>query len=132
MREIAEAGSWLASAKLTLPDSSQGPERYTVVVAQCIHALIRANDALTVRYLGRRSTRHEDAPALFGELIRQHKIDVPLSRFRDLLTRAVSDKSEYDYKGAAVSLRDAKRWVRDAERFLAAVKVALEPNRARE
>src|SRR5438309_10015742 len=86
---------------------------------QCIHALIRANDALTVRLLRRRSTRHEDAALLFGELVRLKKIPARFSNLRALLVRAVSEKSEYDYKGTEVSRDVAARWMRQPERFVA-------------
>ena len=101
------------------------PRWYTVVVAQCIHALIRANDALTVRLLRRRSTRHEDAALLFGELVRLKKIPARFSDLRALLVRAVSEKSEYDYKGTEVSRDVAARWMRQTERFVAAVREIL-------
>ncbi len=94
-------------------------------MAQCIHALIRANDALTVRLLGRRSTRHEDAALLFGELVRQKKIPAKYSDLRPVLVRAVSEKSEYDYKGIEVSRDMAARWMRQTERFVAAVREIL-------
>ncbi len=58
-------------------------------MAQCVHALIKGNDALSVRYLGRRSTRHEDAALLFGELVRQRKIPAKYAGLRALLVQAV-------------------------------------------
>ena len=64
--------------------------------------MIKANDALTVRFLRRRSTRHEDAPLLFGELVRQHKIPPAEADWRTLLQRGISEKSAYDYKGTEV------------------------------
>src|SRR5437870_4200842 len=92
LSEIEEAETWLASAKVAFGQDASGRARYTVVVAQCIHALIRANDALTVRLLRRRSTRHEDAALLFGELVRLKKIPARFSNLRALLVRAVSEK----------------------------------------
>jgi len=90
-------------------------------VAQAIHALIKANDALTMKYLGLRSTRHEDAAVLFGDLIKQNKVDPKLADLRRLLTRAVAEKSNYDYKGTEVSKATASGWLRDVERFLETV-----------
>ncbi|MGI0149927.1 MAG: hypothetical protein ACREDF_10415 [Thermoplasmata archaeon] len=84
----------------------EGRARYTVVAAQCVHAPIRANDALTMRFLQRRSTRQEDAALLFGELLRQTKIPPQYADLREILVRGISEKSEYDYKGTEVS-RDA-------------------------
>ena len=125
MGDLEEARVWLATAQLALDLKGDARSRYTVAVAQCIHGLIRANNALTVRFLGRRSTRHEDAALLFGELLRQHKIPAKHAALRSVLIRAVSEKSEYDYKGAAVSREAATRWLREAERFLEAARDIL-------
>ena len=125
MKEFEEAESWLAAAKALLDSRDRGRERFTVVAALCIHSMIKANDALTLRFLGRRSTRHEDASKLFGDLVRSNKVAPPHTKLRALLSEAVSEKSEYDYKGREVSRTSAVRWVRDAERFLAAVREIL-------
>lgn len=82
-------------------------------------------EALTSRYLGRRSTRHEEASRLFGELLKQNKIPAKYAGLRNVLMRAVSEKSEYDYKGTEVGSRVAKRWTREARSFIDAVKEML-------
>lgn len=107
-------------------DHGGGRARYTVVAAQCVHALIKANDALTLRFLRRRSTRHEDAALLFGEILRQRKVPAGYADLREILVRAMSEKSEYDYKGAEVSRDSAERWIRRTERFLRAVQEILD------
>lgn len=109
MRELDEAEAWLSAAEDTIAGGTGGRARYTTAVATTIHAMIRANDALTVRYLGRRSTRHEKASRMFGELLKQSKIPAKYAGLRNVLMRAVSEKSEYDYKGTEVSSRVAKR-----------------------
>ncbi len=125
MRELEEADAWIEAAKYTLEDNSKGRARFTVVVAQAIHALIRANDALALTFLKKRSTRHEDAAVLFGDLIRQGKVDPKYAPLRTLLTRAIAEKSEYDYKGREVGREAASRRLRDVERFLGATKEIL-------
>jgi hypothetical protein len=62
------------SAKNLFDSEIQTPEKYTVIVAQCIHSIIRANDALTLKFLKKRAFKHIEAPELFLELIKQHKI----------------------------------------------------------
>jgi uncharacterized protein (UPF0332 family) len=116
---------WLASARHLLEESGLPRARFTVAIAQAIHAVIRGNDALTVRFLGRRSTRHEDAIVLFRDLVRSRRISPEYASWRDLLVRALREKSDYDYKGVEASANDARRWLRDAERFLAAVRKIL-------
>src|SRR5205807_8646327 len=68
-------------------DLAKGRARFTVAIAQSIHALIKANDALSMRFLGRRSTRHEDAAIMFGRLIKQNKVDPKYAQLRPVLTR---------------------------------------------
>ena len=104
-----------------LVETRNGRGRFTVAVAMSIHAMIRANDALTMTFLKRRSTRHEDAGMLFGELIRQKKIDPKYANLRRVLATSISEKSEYDYKGAEVGRNEAVQWVRETERFISAV-----------
>lgn len=108
-------------AKRTL-EISEHEERFTVAVAQAIHSLIRANDALTLKYLRKRATRHEQAITLFQELIRQNKIPSEESRIGDVLIKAVHQKSGYEYKGEYASKADAEKWIYEAEKFLTMVR----------
>lgn len=48
MRELKEAEFWLQSANKLLNSKNPDREKYTVVVAQTIHSIIRANDAMTL------------------------------------------------------------------------------------
>ncbi len=101
-------------------------ERLTVAVAQCIHAVIKANDALVLHFLDRRPGRHDEASKLLAELFRRNVVSPEYSKIREVLLRATSQKAKYDYQGAAVSLSEAKKWIRDAETFVGAVKEILE------
>lgn len=125
MREINEAEDWLRSAKTLLEGSSTSRERYTVIVAQCIHSIIRANDALSMNFLGRQAIRHDTAPRLFLELIEENKIPLRYTNLRKTINDAVQLKSKVDYHGAEMSKADAKRWVNKAEKFLSAAKDSL-------
>ena len=125
MKDLEEAESWLDAAKFTLANSSKGRVRFTVVIPQSIHALIKANDALTVRLLNRRSTRHEDAAVLFAMLVKQNKIESKYANLRDLLTRASATKSDYDYKGVEAGQDEARKWIREVEKFIEAARKML-------
>ena len=118
MKDIEEADSWLDAARFTLGNTRRGRERFTVSVAQSIHALIKANDALTMRFLKRRSTRHEDASVLFGELVKHSKIDARYASLRALLVKASAEKSKYDYRGIDVGQNEAERWLGHVEEFV--------------
>jgi HEPN domain-containing protein len=87
--------------------------------------LIKANDALTFRFLVRRSARHEDAPSLFGELVRSGSVPPEMARWRRVLTRAIREKSAYDYGSREIGRGEAERWIREAARFLRAVREGL-------
>jgi uncharacterized protein (UPF0332 family) len=124
LREIREAKAWLAGAK-HLVDSEGSRERFTVAVAMSIHSIIRANDALTMRFLKQRSTRHEDAPRLFREIVKQNKIDPKYVGLRKVLESAIPQKSLYDYRGEEIGKKKAVKWVKEAEKFISTVQEIL-------
>jgi len=127
MREIVEAEFWLQSAKNLFSSEIQTPEKYTVIVAQCIHSIIRANDALTLKFLKKRAFKHIEAPELFLELIKQHKIPSSFADLRkSVLIPAINLKSKADYKGLLASKTDAEKWIKLAENFLNSAKKCLE------
>ena len=125
-RAIGEAESWLVSAKdkLALAENDDGAAN--VCCALAIHAIIRANDALTLKLMKMKGTRHDDAPALFSKMLQQGKLAGENRRFLPLIQKAMSDKSGADYGKKAFSFEDAKNYVTGAEEFVAAMKSILE------
>ena len=124
-RALHEAESWLVSAKHTLMDAEEEDAKITVCCAQAIHALIRANDALSLKSFGHKSTRHEDAAALFAKLVREKKLPDKAIRFKDLISTAMRDKSGADYGKGSFSYEDAKLYVERTENFITMVKDVL-------
>jgi uncharacterized protein (UPF0332 family) len=126
MRDLKEAEAWLDSARQLLGKEAMGDERYTVIVAQSIHSIIRANDALTMSFLDKKAIRHEDSPRMFLDMITANKIQPQYASLRkDILFPSVQTKSEADYKGTAFSKKEALSWIWKAERFLKASKECL-------
>ncbi len=125
MKELKEAEVWLESAKSALNSGVAEREKYTVVVAQAIHSIIRANDALTVKFLGRQAMKHDDAQRLFLELVRLNKIPAKFADLRNIIISAVQMKSKADYKGVEISKNEAGKWIRNAEKFLSSAKECL-------
>jgi len=126
MMELKEARSWLYSAKALFDSKEAEPERYTVVVAQCIHSIIRANDALTIRFLRKKAFRHEEAPELFSQLLEQGKIPSKWKKLKqELLIPAVRTKSLADYRGLKVKRIRAAEWINDARKFIKVVEECL-------
>ncbi len=121
-RAIKEAEEWLISAKdkLALAESDEGAAN--VCCALAIHAIIRANDAISLKFLRLKATRHDDASAMFSKVLQQGKIGSENRRFLRLLQKAMSDKSGADYGKKAFHYSEAKKYVEEAEEFVAAVK----------
>ena len=108
---MAEAGGDYASAN--------------VCCAQAIHAIIRANDALAMKFLGHKPTRHDDAAIVFAKLIREGKLPEKAAMFKNLVADAMKDKSGADYGKRSFSHEDAEKYAERAEHFIVMVKDVL-------
>lgn len=125
MKELKEDEIWLKSAKWILNSDIAEREKYTVIAAQSIHSIIRANDALTLKFISKRAVRHDDAQRLFLDLVRLNKIPSKFADLKRIIISAVQTKSKADYKGIEVSRKEAERWIRNAEKFLSGSKECL-------
>jgi uncharacterized protein (UPF0332 family) len=125
MSDIEEAEILIESARFAVERGSGSRAHHTVAMSLSIHSMIKANDALTMRFLKQRSTRHEQAPTLFKELVVQGKIPAKYVKFRNILATAIAHKSDYDYKGKEASSKEANDRIREAEDFVAALKEIL-------
>jgi len=124
-RAIKEAEDWLVSAKDKLAIAESDDSAANVCCALAIHAIIRANDAVSLKHLGIKATRHDDAPAIFSRLTQQGKLARENTRFLRLLQRAMKDKSGADYGKRVFHYEDAQKYVADAEEFISAAKGML-------
>jgi hypothetical protein len=124
-RAFHEAESWLASARYALMEAGDDDARANVCCAQAIHAIIRANDALSLRFFGYKATRHDDAVVVFAKLEREGKLPEGTDRFRNLVADAMRDKSGADYGKSSFSYEAAKRYVERTDQFIAMVKATL-------
>jgi len=124
-KAIKEAEEWFASArdKLTLAEEDENIS--SVCCAMAIHSIIRANDALTLYYLGMKATRHDDVVVIFENMIRENKISKANQAFKNLLAKAIRDKSGADYGKKEFTFEDAQDYVVKAEEFIIAVREAL-------
>ncbi len=114
----SQAQFWLKAAQNTLEDSSDSNEKYAVCVAQAIHAIIKANDALTSKYLNQVAQRHDQARKLFEELIRRNFIKSEYSHYKDIIQEAIIQKARAEYRAVFFSKNDAENMIRKAEKFL--------------
>jgi hypothetical protein len=92
-RAIKEAEEWLASTKDKLIVAEEEEEAANVCCALAIHAIIRANDALCLKFLNIKPTKHDDIPYIFEKIVKEGKIEKNNLRFVKLLEKAMSDKS---------------------------------------
>ncbi|HLC80289.1 MAG TPA: HEPN domain-containing protein [Candidatus Nanoarchaeia archaeon] len=114
----SQAQFWLKAAKNTLEDSSNSNEKYAVGVAQAIHAIIKANDALTFKYLNQVAQRHDEARKLFEELIKRNFIKSEYSSYKEIIQEAITQKARAEYRAVYFSKNDAENIIRRAEKFL--------------
>ena len=114
----SQAQFWLKAAKNTLEDSSNSNEKYAVGVAQAIHAIIKANDALTFKYLNQVAQRHDEARKLFEELIKRNFIKSEYSSYKEIIQEAITQKARAEYRAVYFSKNDAETIIRKAEKFL--------------
>jgi len=124
-RAFAEAEGWLASAKHSLIEAEEEDARANICCAQAIHAIIRANDALSLKFLSHKPTRHDDAAVVFAKLAKEGKLPEGAARFGDLVADAMRDKSGADYGKSSFSFERAQEYSEKTEEFLAMVKSAL-------
>ncbi len=119
MKELNESNAWILGAKAVFNSKVKGTEKFTVVVAMCVHAIIRANDALTTKFLRKKAFRHDEAPELFMELVRKKIISNEDKGLRDdILVPAIQIKSGVDYRGQKVNDFKAAEWISLADKFL--------------
>jgi len=125
LRAIREAESWLASAQHALHEAQEDEARANVCCSQAIHAIIRANDALSLKFAGVKPTRHDDAAIVFAKIARDGKLPLGAERFKDLVATAMRDKSGADYGKKSFSYEDALHYAEQTARFIEMAKNAL-------
>ncbi|MFH1107220.1 MAG: hypothetical protein V1787_04965 [Candidatus Micrarchaeota archaeon] len=117
-RALEEAEAWLLSAKDKLEIARDEGVQANVCCALAIHGIIRANDAIAMKLMNVKGTRHDDMPAIFTKILQQGKMAGENRRFLRLLQKAAVDKSGADYGKSEFGYEDARRYVADAEEFI--------------
>jgi hypothetical protein len=124
-RAFHEAESWLVSARHSLVGAKEDEAGSIVCCAQSIHAIIRANDALSLKFLGHKSTRHDDAAIIFSKIVREGKLPESAVEFKDLIADAMRDKSGADYGKRSFSYEDAQKYFEQTGHFIDFVRDVL-------
>ena len=117
-RALKEAEGWLVSSKDKLILAQEEEVLANVVCAQAIHAIIRANDALTLKFFKVKATRHDDITGLFIKMIKGKHIAEIDTIFKETLAIVVRDKSGADYGKKQFSIKEAEKYIDKAEEFV--------------
>lgn len=112
-KAIGEATSWLEGSTRALEAGDSN-----VACAMAIHSIIRANDALCLKFLNRKATRHDDAHMMFNRILNQGKLPAKEKEHAFAVARAMQNKSGADYGKMEFSQEQAKNTVNDAGEFL--------------
>lgn len=113
-----QAKLWLEGAKFISKYRIEGKDKYIVAVAMSIHSIIKANDALTFKFLNITARRHDDARRLFEDLIKKNFVKAEFSNYKQIIQDAISNKAKADYRGAFFSKNDFEQMQRKAEKFI--------------
>jgi len=113
-----QAKFWLEGAKHTAALSSENKDKYSVSVSMIIHAIIKANDALCIKFLNTTARKHDDARRLFEEIIQRNFIKAEYSNYKDIIQDAINNKAKAEYRAAFFSKSDFQEMSRKAEKFL--------------
>ena len=119
-----QAKVWLESARYTA-SNSDSKDKYSVAIAMLIHAVIKANDALTLKFLNTVSKRHDDARKLFEDLIKRNLIKAEYSSYSQIIQEAINNKAKAEYRGISFSKNDFEQMQRKSEKFIKMVEEIL-------
>ena len=107
----------MEGAKYIASYATEDNNKYAVAVAMVVHSIIKANDALTYKYLQQVARRHDEAPKLFEEAIKQHGLDSKAS-YKHIIYEAISNKAKAEYRGTFFSKNNFESMKRNAEKFI--------------
>lgn len=113
-----QAKLWLEGAKYIANFSSEDKSKYAVAVAMAIHSVIKANDALTFKFMNITAKRHDDARRLFEDLIKKNFVKAEYANYKNIIQDAITNKAKAEYRGAFFSKNDFEDMKKKAEKFL--------------
>ena len=108
---------WIEGAKYVA--ELQGTnQKYNVAVAMLIHAIIKANDTLTIKFLNMTSRRHDDASRFFEDLIKKSFVKAEYANYGEIIQEAIHMKAKAEYRLSFFSKNDFESLRRKAEKFM--------------
>ncbi|HII72242.1 TPA: HEPN domain-containing protein [Candidatus Woesearchaeota archaeon] len=124
---LNQASLWLKAAGYILDADDAPNEKNIVSTALAIHAIIKANDALTFKFFQITAKRHDDAKRLFEDLVKKNFIKSEFASYRQIIQDAITNKSRAEYRIAYFSKKDAEDMIGKAERFIRMAETCLTP-----
>ena len=112
-----QAKLWLEGAKY-ISSFGEDREKYAVAMSMCIHSILKANDSLTMNFMGITARRHDDARRLFEDLVKKNFIKAQYADCKQIIQDAINNKAKAEYRGGFFSKSDFESMKRDAEKFL--------------
>ena len=113
-----QAKLWLEGAEYVANHESETKDKYNVAVAMAIHSIIKANDALTYKFMNITAKRHDDARRLFEDLIKKNFVKSEYSNYKQIIQDAISNKAKAEYRAAFFSRNDFESMKRKADKFI--------------
>lgn len=113
-----QAKLWLEGAKYIANLSLENKDKYAVAVSMAIHSILKANDALTFKFMNITAKRHDDARRLFEDLIKKNFVKAEYANYKNLIQDAITNKAKAEYRGAFFSKNDFEQMKGKAEKFL--------------
>ena len=113
-----QAKLWLEGAKYIADYSSEDRYKYTVAIAMTIHAIIKANDASTFKFMDVTARRHDDARRLFEDLVKKNFVKAKYASYSQIIQDAINNKAKSEYRISFFSKNDFEDMKRKAEKFL--------------
>lgn len=115
---LEQAKFWLDGAKYILSRESESRNKYAVATAMAIHAIIKANDALTFKFMNITAKRHDDARRLFEDLIKRNFIKAIYANYSQIIQDAITNKAKVEYRGSFFSKKESDDMIKKAEKFM--------------
>lgn len=113
-----QAKLWLLGAKYIVARENEGSDKYSVATAMLVHAILKANDALTTKFLKKTAKKHDDAKDLFDDMIKNKDINAQYASYKSTIQEAINNKSKAEYKVSFFSKKSYTDFERKAEKFL--------------
>ena len=113
-----QAKLWLKAAIFISDMEAESSPKFGVAIAMLIHATIKANDALTLKFMNITARRHDDARRLFEDLIKKNLIKAEYASYNLILQDVISAKAKADYRGGFFSKKEFEEMKRKAEKFM--------------